>query len=149
MRIPPPPLHYAYYWFILDPKSKQDKVKVTHFKNLPKLQMCKYERDLASIVEDTDRKWFCPHTDGRTDGHTDKVKPVYPIQLRWAGGIMTSSLVSWRMHRLKHMTHSWILSESMNQPSTTSRWRMRLYICKIHRVPKLNVAEPSMTNYNT
>ena len=38
--------------------------------------MCKYERDLASIVEDTDRKWFCPHTDRRTDGRTDR-------RIRW------------------------------------------------------------------
>ena len=31
-------------------------------------KMCKYEMDLMSIVEDTER----------TDGQTDKVKPVYP-----------------------------------------------------------------------
>ena len=78
-----PPLHdYPYYWFILDPKSKQDKVKVTNLKNLPKLlldKMCKYEMDLASIVEDTGRSRFCPQvtilsmgvqTDGRTDRRT-------------------------------------------------------------------------------
>ena len=27
-----PPYDYPYYWFKLDPKSKQDKVKVTHLK---------------------------------------------------------------------------------------------------------------------
>ena len=51
----------------------------THLKLLDK--MCKYEMDLASIVEDTDRTRFCPHTDGRTtwNQHT-------PFQLRWSGG---------------------------------------------------------------
>ena len=32
----------TYYWFILDPKSKQDKVKVTNLKNLPKLQIFEF-----------------------------------------------------------------------------------------------------------
>ena len=58
--------------FILDPKSKQDKAKVTHLKNL------------ASIIEDTERTRFYPQTDrrtnkwtdGRTDRRMDKVKPV-------------------------------------------------------------------------
>ena len=49
-------------------------------------KICKYEMDPISIIEDTDRTWFCPQTDRRTDGRTDqrtdgqmdKVKPVYP-----------------------------------------------------------------------
>ena len=66
------------------PKSKEDKVKVTNLKNLPKFQifefcnkhvthllklldkMCKYEMDLTSIVEDTERTQFCAQTDRRT-----------------------------------------------------------------------------------
>ena len=81
---PPPPHDYPYYWFILDPKSKQDKV--INLKNLPKLQiseswkkkplhmthllklldkMCKYEMDPASIVEDTERTRFSPQTNRR------------------------------------------------------------------------------------
>ena len=44
-------------------------------------KMCKYEIDRASIVEDTERTRFCPQTDGRMDGQTDRrtddVKPVY------------------------------------------------------------------------
>ena len=78
--------------FILDPKSKQDNV--THLKNLTKLQicpvvtkslqathlklldtMCKYDMDPASIIEDTERTWFCPQT--------DKVKPVYPLSTNY------------------------------------------------------------------
>ena len=80
---PPPPHDYPYYWVILDPKSKEDKVKVTNLKNLPKFQiliqmlhathllklldkMCKYEMDPMSIVEDTEQTLFCPQTDRRT-----------------------------------------------------------------------------------
>ena len=29
------------------------------------------------------------HTDGRTDGRTDNVKTVYPLQTKFAGGIIT------------------------------------------------------------
>ena len=32
---PPPPHDYPYYWVRFDPKSKEDKVKVTNVKNLP------------------------------------------------------------------------------------------------------------------
>ena len=39
---PPPPHDYPCYWFILDPKTKQDKVKVTNLKNLPKLQIFQF-----------------------------------------------------------------------------------------------------------
>ena len=35
---PPPPHDYPFYWVILDPKSKQDKVKFTNLKNSPKFQ---------------------------------------------------------------------------------------------------------------
>ena len=80
---PPPPNDYPYHWVILDPKSKEDKVKVTNFKNSPNFwilkralhathllklldKMCKYEMDPMSIVEDTERTRFCPQTDGRT-----------------------------------------------------------------------------------
>ena len=89
---PPPPNDYPYHWVILDPKSEEDKVKVTNLKifwilkralhetHLLKLldKMCKYEMDPMSIVEDTERTLFCPQTDRRTDGQTDKVIPVYP-----------------------------------------------------------------------
>ena len=84
---PPLPHDYPYHWVILDPKSKEDKVKVTNLKlnfcilkwalhatHLLKLldKMCKYEMDPMSIVEDTERTRFCPQTDRRTDGQTDR-----------------------------------------------------------------------------
>ena len=40
--------------------------------------MYKHEMDPASIVEDTEQTPFCP----QRDGQTDKLKPVYPFQLR-------------------------------------------------------------------
>ena len=39
---PPPPHDYPYYWFISDPKSKQDKVKVTNLKNSSKIQILEF-----------------------------------------------------------------------------------------------------------
>ena len=36
---PPLPCDNPYYWFILDPKSKQNQVKATNFNNLPKVQI--------------------------------------------------------------------------------------------------------------
>ena len=64
--IPPPPHDYPYYWIILDPKSKQDKVKVTNLKNLPKVQILEFWNKLYTIVDDTERTRFCPQTDRRT-----------------------------------------------------------------------------------
>ena len=89
---PPPPHDYPYHWVILDPKSKEDKVKVSNLKKYAKIsiflilkwalhathllklldKMCKYEMDLMSIVEDTERTRFCPQMDRRTDGRTDR-----------------------------------------------------------------------------
>ena len=47
-------------------------------------KMCKYEMDLASIVEDTKWTRFCPQTDGGTDGQRET--SIAPFQLRWSGG---------------------------------------------------------------
>ena len=85
---PPTPQYYPYYWFILDPKSKQD-VKFTNLKNLPKTsivwilnksathllklldKICKYEMDPTSIVEYTERTRFRPQTDRRTNWQSE------------------------------------------------------------------------------
>ena len=42
----PPPHDYTYYWVILDLKSKENKVKVTNLKNLPKFQICHFSNKL-------------------------------------------------------------------------------------------------------
>ena len=44
-----------------------------HATHLLKLldKMCNYEMDPMSIIEDTERTWFCPQTDRQTDGQRD------------------------------------------------------------------------------
>ena len=115
---PPPPHDYPYYWFILNPKLKQDKLKVTNLKNLPKLQICEIWKTLymrhtfwSCLIRCVNMKWIQwvlwkiqsghhsvhRRTDGRTEGQMDKVKPVYPLQLHWAEGISCAcdSLAPW------------------------------------------------------
>ena len=80
---PPPPHDYPYHWVILDPKSKDDKVKVTNFKNSPKFQSDEYcWRYRADTILSTDGQ-----TDRRTDGQGDTSIP--PINFVEAGGIIT------------------------------------------------------------
>ena len=107
------PHDYPYYWVILDPKSKEDKIKLTNLKNSPKFvfflilkptlhvthilkfldKMCTYEMDLTSIVEDTERTRFCPQTDRWTDRQMDRrtegqgETSIPPFQHRWSRGI--------------------------------------------------------------
>ena len=74
-----------------------------HATHLLKLlnKMCKYKLDPASIVEVTEQTWFCPQTDGRTDGWTDGHRPregrgyknvsvtnVYLIHKIWFGEVI-------------------------------------------------------------
>ena len=100
---PPPPHDYPYHWVILDPKSKEDKVKVTNLKNSTKFQIFEfwnrhYTRHtfFSCLIRCANMKWIRwvllkiqsghdlvhrrtdGQTDGRTDGQTDKVIPVYP-----------------------------------------------------------------------
>ena len=39
---PPPPHGYPFYWVNLDPKSKEDKVKVTNLNNSPNFQIFEF-----------------------------------------------------------------------------------------------------------
>ena len=102
---PPLPHDYPYYWpvpigsqahiidqFIFDPKPKQDKVKDTKFKefaktfNSKKKITCETPYEVACHY--SVHRWTDGQTDGRTKGWMDKVKPVYPLQLCWVGGII-------------------------------------------------------------
>ena len=90
---PQPPHDYPYHWVILDPKSKEDKVKVTNLKNSPKFQIFKfwnghYTRHtfLSCLIRCANMKWIRwvllkiqsghdsvhRRTDGWTDGRTDR-----------------------------------------------------------------------------
>ena len=104
---PPPPHDYPYHWVILDPKSKDDQVKVTKFKNSPKFQIFEfwnghYTRHTfwSCLIRCANMKWIRwvllkiqsghDSVHRRTDGQTDKVIPVYPlINFVEARGIMS------------------------------------------------------------
>ena len=103
--------HTSDYWVILDPKSKDDKVKVTNLKILPKFQFFKfwnkhYTRHTvrSCLIRCANMKWIRRvllkiqsghdsvhrRTDGQTDGRTDrwtKWNQYTPIQLRWKEGL--------------------------------------------------------------
>ena len=97
---PPPPHDYPYHWVILDPKSKDDKVKVTNFKNSPKFQIFEfwnghYTRHTRScLIRCANIKWIRwvllktqrghDSVHRRTDGQGDTSIP--PYQLCWSGG---------------------------------------------------------------
>ena len=62
---PLPPHDYPYYWFILDPNSKQDKVKCTNLKNLPKLPILAFWKNLnawhtfwSCLIRCLNMKWI-------------------------------------------------------------------------------------------
>ena len=102
---------YPYYWVILDPKSEEDKVKVTNLKNLPKFQIFwfwnkHYTRHTfwSCLIRYANMRWIRwillryradtilstnrqtdRRTDGRTDGWTDGQgeTSIPPFQLCW------------------------------------------------------------------
>ena len=94
-----------------------------HLKLLDK--MCKYERDPASIVEDTEWTRFCPQAVWQTDGQTDKVKPLYPpfnfIELGYKKACNLDSQLS--QHNM--MWHSCIISID----SSTKFWHNLFTYC--------------------
>ena len=62
---PLPPHDYPYYWVILDPKSKEDKVKITNLNNLPKFQIYQFWNKLcmqhtfwSCLIRCANRKWI-------------------------------------------------------------------------------------------
>ena len=89
---PPPPNDYPYHWVILDPKSKEDKVKVTNLKNSPKFQIFEFWNGhymghtfWSCLIRCANMKWIwwvllkiqsghdsVHRWDRRTDGRTDR-----------------------------------------------------------------------------
>ena len=73
--------------------------------------MCKYEMDQVSIVEDTERTWFCPQTE------TDKVKPVYSLSTLLGGIYRIMHELPWitifgsRVRRFANNFHEWKIHE--------------------------------------
>ena len=104
---PQQPHDYPYYWVILDPKSKEDKVKVTNLKNLPKFHIFEFWNKLymrhtfwsclircanIKLIRQVLLKTQSGHnsvhrrTDGRTEGQTDGQGETSIPQLRWSVG---------------------------------------------------------------
>ena len=94
------PNDYPYHWVILDPKSKEDKVKVANFKNLPKFlnKHCTRHTFGSCLIRCSNMKWIRwvllkiqsghdsvhRQTGRRTDGQGETSIP--PFQLRWSEG---------------------------------------------------------------
>ena len=104
---PPPPHDYPYYWFILDPKSKEDKVKVINLKNLPKFHIFLFWNKhymwhtfWSCLIIYANMKWiwqvllkiqsghYSVHR--QTDGQSETSIP--PFQLCWSEGYDDQSL---------------------------------------------------------
>ena len=84
-----------------DPKSKQDKVKVTNFIIFSKVQLLKFCKKLhtwhtfwSCLIRCVNMKYIQPELQVLQSGHrmrdgrTEGVKPIYPQQLCCAGDIM-------------------------------------------------------------
>ena len=98
------PYDYPYYWFILNPKSWQDKVKVTNLDNLLKLIFqCKKNTFWSCLMTCVNLKWRVllkiesrhdpvhKRADGQADRWTRR-NQYTPFQLCWSGGIMIFKL---------------------------------------------------------
>ena len=98
---PPLPHNYPYYWVILDPKSKEDQVKVTNLKNWPKFQFFKFWNkhytwhtfsSCLIRLSNMKRIWQVllkiqsghDSVHRRTDGQGET--SISPLQLRWSVG---------------------------------------------------------------
>ena len=103
------PHDYPYYWFISDPMLWQDKVKVTNFKILPKIQILEFCNNhymqhtfWSCLIRCANIKWIRQvlwkiqsrhdfvhrrmdrRTDRQTDGRCETSIP--PFQLCWSKG---------------------------------------------------------------
>ena len=98
---PPPPHDYRYHWVILDPKSKEDKVKTTNLKNLPKFQMFEFWNNhytrhtfWSCLIRCANMKWIRWVLLKIQSGHNSLLRwtegqgetSIPPFQLRWSGG---------------------------------------------------------------
>ena len=107
----PSPHDYPFCWFTLDPKSKEDKVKFTNYKNLPKFQIFEFWHKLYTrhtiwtcLIRCTNMKWIrqillkiqsghgSVHT--RTDRQTRWNQYTPPFKFVEVGGIMIQIYLS-------------------------------------------------------
>ena len=107
----------AFYWFILHPKSKQDKMKITNFKNFSKIQILEFlEQTLwhtfcSCLIRCLNMKWiqkvllkiqtqFHP----QTEGQMDNMKPEYspPTSLKRGYNNHSNNDIKWLNFNLYH-----------------------------------------------
>ena len=111
--------------------------RALHATHLLKLldKMYKYEMDPMSIVEDTERTRFCPQTDRRTDGQTDKVIPIY-FKFVEAGGIKIGHQIH-RKHYITPNNLSLDLADRWNRNNhkkdTSSRGVTTFFVKSVHQ----------------
>ena len=90
-------------------------------------KMCKYEMDLVTIVEDTERTRFCPPTDRRT-----RWNQYSPFNFVGRGGII-SAIGPWNHISCNFTTwHHWIhykTATESSRPPFPCLWNERLYDC--------------------
>ena len=115
--------------------------------------MCKYEIDLASIVEDTERTRFCLQTDRRWDGQTDRQTDgqgetrFTPLQLHWSGGykILHFSKHSfpnlWGVYCLLYLPHNGIKVLYLQCEQSTAFFTIQ-FRAQLHKRPLLAHAGP-------
>ena len=116
-----PPHDYLYHWVILDPKSKEDKVKVTNLQNLPKFQIFEcwnkhYTRHTfwSCLIKCANMKrirWVLLKIQSRhdsvhrrTDGQGETSIP--PFQLHWSGAYNECKISNTVMVMYLKKTHS-------------------------------------------
>ena len=91
----PQPHDYPFYWVILDPKSEEDKVKVTNLKNSPKFWNKHYTRHTfwSCLIRCANMKWIRwvllkiqsghDSVHRRTDGQGETSIPPHSTSLKW------------------------------------------------------------------
>ena len=63
--------------------------------------MCEYEMDLASIVEDTERTWFCSQMGRQTDRQMDgQGETSMPPSMRYKNGFVLLDTLQVRFSKL-------------------------------------------------
>ena len=78
---PPPPHYYPHYWVILDLKSKQDKVKVTNLKNLPKVQIFQIWKFFFTCETPSEVAWQDVSGGTIPENHESIIEPLIELSI--------------------------------------------------------------------
>ena len=146
----------SYHWVILDPKPKDDKVKVTNFKNSPKFQIFEfwnghYTRHTfwSCLIRCANMKWIRwvllkiqsghDSVHRRTDGQGDT--SISPYQLRWSGGYKEDKV---KVTNLKNLPKFQILKRALH---ATHLLKLLDKMCKYEMDPMSIVEDTERTRF--